>query len=416
MNLKVILNKCMKFKCFVYAGAGFEERDGRTVIAVSIRPRKNSRAACSKCGKKCPGYDSLPEREYEFIPLWGIPVFFCCARRRVKCAEHGIVAELLPWGDGKHQLTNAYRLFLANWAKKLSWLEVARSFRTSWKKVYDSVAYVVEWGRERQDLIGISAIGVDEIQWGKGHDYLTLVYQINAGCIRLLWIGKDRTEATFRSFFDFLGSARSAALEYVCSDMWKPYLKVIRERASQAVNVLDRYHIVAKLNKVVDEIRAGEHRQMKKDGHEVLTHTRWCLLKRPENLTEKQEMTLKELLRYNLKSVRAYLLKEDFQGLWEYVSPAWAGKFLDRWTTRAMRSQLEPMKRFAGTIRSHKELILNYFRAKKQHSSGRVEGLNNKVKVITRRSYGFRSFKCIEIALYHALGKLPEPKLAHEFY
>ena len=133
-------------------------------------------------------------------------------------------------------------------------------------------------------------------------------------------------------------------------------------------------------------------------------------------MTEKQEIKLKELLSYNLKSVRAYLLKEDLDGLWRYVSPAWAGKFLDRWCTRVMRSKIEPMKKEAKTIRKHKELILNWFRAKKAFSCGIVEGLNNKVKLTVRKSYGFKTFRCTGIALYHVLGNLPEPKLTHRFY
>lgn len=356
-------------------------------------------------------------RRFEFIPLWGIPVFFLYARRRVNCRQCGIVSEYIPWAEGKRQLTNIYMQFLANWAKKLSWQEVARSFRTSWEKVFHSVEYVVQWGLEHRDLSGISAIGVDEIQWHRGHKYLTLVYQINSECIRLLWIGKERTTRTMLRFFRFLGPERTAALEFVCSDMWKQYLKVIKKKAGHAIHVLDRFHIVAKLNKAIDEVRASEHGKMQKDGYEpLLKNSRWALLKRPENRTEKQEAKLKDLLKYNLQSVRAHLLTQDFQGFWDYVSPAWAGKFLDRWTTRVMRSKLEPMKKAAKTIRRHRELILNYFRAKKQFSSGIVEGLNNKVKLTIRKSYGFRTFKCTEIALYHTLGKLPEPELAHEFY
>ena len=147
----------------------------------------------------------------------------------------------------------------------------------------------------------------------------------------------------------------------------------------------------------------------------VLKNSRWCLLKRWENLTEKQEAKLINLLRYNLKSVRAYLLKEDFNGFWEYVSPAWAEKFLDRWCTRVMRSRIEPMKKVARTIRHHKPLILNWFKAKKAFSSGVVEGLNNKAKVTTRTSYGFRTYHGAEIALYHALGDLPVPTMTHRF-
>ena len=172
-----------------------------------------------------------------------------------------------------------------------------------------------------------------------------------------------------------------------------------------------------KMSKAIDKVRAGEARQLKADGYEeILKHSRWCLLKRPENMTEKQTLKLSELLKYNLRSVRAYLLKEDFQRFWEYVSPGWAAKFLDQWCTRTMRSQLEPMKDIARTLRGHRELILNWFRAKGALSSGAVEGLNNKVKLTTRKSYGFRTYEAIENALYHNLGALPEPEFTHRFW
>ena len=166
----------------------------------------------------------------------------------------------------------------------------------------------------------------------------------------------------------------------------------------------------------MDKVRAEEHRQMISDGHTpLLKKSRWLLLKRPENLSENQEMKLSELVKYNLKSVRAYLLKEDFQAFWSYISPAWASKFLDRWISRVMRSKIEPMKKEAKSIRKHKGLILNWFKAKKQFSSGIVEGQNTKVKVTIRKSYGFRTYKSIRIALFHALGNLPEPPETHRF-
>jgi len=417
MLIKTILNKCHKIKSFVYEKAYFTEDEGRQVLKVKIVPRKNSKGICSKCHQPAPGYDTLEEREFEFIPVWGFPVFFVYTMRRVECSTCGVRVEEVPWAYGKHQQTRTYMQFLAHWARKLSWKEVAESFHTTWHKVFQAVAYIVEWGLKHRDLTGITAIGIDEIQWHKGHEYLTLVYQINSEAIRLLWIGKDRTVKTLLRFFRFLGKERSHELKFVCSDMWKPYVKVIRKKANEALHILDRFHIVAKINKAIDEVRAEEYRRMERDGYEpLLKHSRWCLLKRKKNLTEKQEVKLKDLLNYNLKSVRSYLLKEDFSGFWEYVSPTWAGKFLDLWCTRVMRSKIEPMKNVAKTIRKHKELILNWFRAKKAFSCGVVEGLNNKVKVTMRKSYGFKTFKCTEIALYHVLGKLPEPELTHRFY
>jgi transposase len=171
------------------------------------------------------------------------------------------------------------------------------------------------------------------------------------------------------------------------------------------------------MNKALDEVRAEETRRMKGEGRDpVLKKSRWLLLRRCENLGAEQHFRLRDLLRYNLKTVRAYLLKEAFQQLWEYNSPAWAAKFLDEWCRQTMRSRIEPMKKIARSLRKHRELILNYFRAQKLISSGVVEGLNNKAKVTMRRSYGFRTFPALQLALYHSLAKLPEPSSTHEFF
>ncbi|MDA8190340.1 MAG: ISL3 family transposase [Gammaproteobacteria bacterium] len=416
MELTTLLNRCYRFKGFVYGKVQWAKTSPNT-IEVEVAPRQGSKPYCSGCGKRRPGYDKLPERSFQFIPFWGFAVFFRYARRRVDCPACGVTAEILPWAEGKHHLTTAYMQFLATWARKLSWLEVSRSFHTSWDQVYRSVEWMVRWGLEHRVLGSIKAIGADEIAYSRGHKYLTLVYQIEAGMVRLLWVGKERTVKTFEGFFTMLGQEACAGIEFVCSDMWRPYIRVIRERCSQAVHILDRFHIVAKMNEALDDVRAEEARTLTRNGREpVLKKTRWCLLKRSENLTTPQKGRLKELLRYNLKSVRAYLLKEDFQQLWTYQSAIWAGKFLDTWCTATLRSRIEPMKKIARMCRRHRELILNWFKAKGQISNGIVEGLNNKAKLTIRKSYGFRSPEILEMALYHALGKLPEPKLTHEFY
>jgi transposase len=200
----------------------------------------------------------------------------------------------------------------------------------------------------------IDAIGVDEIQYAKGHKYLTLVYQIDPGLTRLLWVGRERTIESFQGFFKVIGAELASKIVFVCSDMWEPYLKVIREKCSEALHILDRFHIVAKMNKAVDEVRAGESRRMVREGFlPVLKKSRWLLLKREENLKTEQRFRLRDLLRYNLKTVRAYLLKEAFQQLWDYNSPWWAGKFLDEWCRQVMRSRIEPMKKIARSLRQH---------------------------------------------------------------
>jgi transposase len=415
MQLKTILNRVQKHSSFVYVDVRFIEGDP-VELEIDIRSRKSSRARCSGCGRRGSTHDTLSARRFQFVPLWGILVFFVYAMRRVDCSGCGVKVERVPWAEGKSPITTSYAWFLAGWAKRMSWKEVAEAFRTSWDSVYRAVGLAVAWGLRHRDLDGIEAIGVDEVLWHRGHKFLTVVYQIDAHCRRLLWVGRDRKSETLEAFFDSFGE-RAQRLIYVCSDMWKPYLEVLKRRAPQALHILDRYHIVANLNKALDLVRADEARRMKQDGYEpILKHSRWCLLKNPKNLTEKQSDKLDDLLRYNLKSVRAYLLKEEFQLFWKYVSSAWAGKFLDRWCTRVMRSRIEPMKKVARSLRTHRTLILNWFKAKGTISASSVEGLNNKLKVTFRKAYGLRTFKATEIALYHTLGRLPEPDFAHRFF
>jgi transposase len=416
LQLITILNRCHRFPGFVYHQARFSS-DHKS-IEIAVRPRKGSRAVCSRCHQPGPGYDQLAERRFEFIPFWGFLVFLVYSMRRVDCRRcQAVFVEEVPWSDGKRTLTRAYMLFLARWARKLSWKETAEAFRTSWEKVFDAVEYVVTFGLEHRILGQIDAIGVDEIQYAKGHKYLTLVYQIDLGVTRLLWVGKERTIESFQGFFTMIGDEIASKIVFVCSDMWKPYLKVIREKCSEALHILDRFHIVANMNKALDEVRATESRRIAFEGRlPVLKKSRWLLLKRGDNLTTEQRFRLRDLLRYNLKTVRAYLLKEAFQQLWDYNSATWAGKFLDEWCRQVMRSRIEPMKKIARSLRQHRQLILNYFRAQKLLSSGVVEGLNNKAKVTLRKSYGFRTFRCLELALYHSLAKLPEPESTHDFF
>jgi transposase len=417
MHLKTILNRVQWHKSFVYGAAQFREDASGLALDVAIRARSNGRPVCSGCGRRRPGYDRLPQRRFEFVPLWGLAVFFLYAPRRVACPRCGVTVERVPWAQGKSPVTTTYMWFLATWAKRLSWQEVADVFRTSWHSVYRAVTLAVLWGLANRSLDNVEAIGIDEIQWRKGHKYLTLVYQIEEGCKRLLWVGLERTEDSLRSFFEMLGTEGTAGLRFICSDMWQPYLSVIAQQACQAIHVLDRFHIMANLNKALDKVRAEEARRLKADGYEqVFKHSRWCLLKRPENCTEKQAVKLSEILKYNLQTVRAYLHREDFQQFWEYQSPTWAGHFLDGWCERVMRSRLEPLKKQACTLRKHRELLLNWFRARGTVSAGVVEGLNYNAKLTMKKAYGFRTPQGVKMALYHRLGALPEPEFTHRFW
>lgn len=388
-------------------------------VEITVAAHKRQRGRCSKCSRKAPGYDRLPERSWLFVPLWGLKTYILYAPRRVQCPEHGIVVEHLPWSDGKRPVTLAMMCFLARWARHLSWRQTARSFLTSWEAVYRSVEWFVQWGLEQRQLKDVHSIGVDEIHWGKGKradNFLTVIYQIDGHCRRLLWVGRRRTQATLRRGLDALGSEVVGGLRFVCSDMWRAYLNVIALRASQAVHVLDRFHISLHLNKAVDQVRRAEAGRLRgRPAAERLKRMRWQLLRRGTRVRGHARRRLDNLLASKLATGRAWNLKESFRWIWHYKSHHWAGAFLDYWCSLAMRSRLEPMKRVARTLRAHEDLLLNWFKAKGEISSGAVEGLNNKIRVVTRRAYGFRTFEAMEIALYHTLGRLPEPESTHRF-
>jgi transposase len=252
----------------------------------------------------------------------------------------------------------------------------------------------------------------------RAENFLTVIYQIDASCRRLLWVGKRRSEATLRRGLKALGPEVVQGLRFVCSDMWKPYLNVIASAAGQALHVLDRFHITTHLNQAVDQVRRAEStrlRAVSQQQAQKLKHMRWPLLRRGNRVRGRARQKLDALLASKLATARAWELKETFSHFWSYQSVTWAGEFLDYWCYRAMRSRLEPMKKVARMLRAHEDLLLNWFRAKGEISNGVVEGLNNKIRVVTRRSYGFRTYEAMEIALYHTLGRLPEPESTHRF-
>lgn len=413
MLIKTVLNRVHPLKLFVYVAVSIIA----DVVHVTVEARKGSRGTCSGCGERGATYDtgSWP-RHFDFVPLWGMPVVLLYWMRRVDCGACGVTVERVPWAEGKHRACNVYRLFLARWASRLSWTEVSRIFGTNWGVVYRSVQWVVAYGLKHRDLSGVRAIGIDEIAVWSHHRYVTVVYQIDAGSRRLLWLGRTRKKKALESFFSFWGKRRTRALEFVCSDMWRAYLTVVAKKAGHVLHVLDRFHIVANMNKVVDKVRAAEAREMARAGYEpVLAKSRWCFLKRKKNMTGPQRRKLADVLRYNLRTVRAYLLKESLQALWKYKRPEAAAWFLDQWCTRALRSRIVPIKRFARTLREHAPLIINYFRARKQISNGAVEAFNLGAKFALRKARGFRTYGVLETALYHQLGRLPEPQFAHRF-
>jgi len=198
MLLQTVLNACHKFPGFKYGKASLNER--RKTLTVELEPDKRFEPKCSICQEPCKKHDSQRQRSFQFIPILGFKVNLTYRPRRVRCPEHGVVIEEMPWALGKRPACKAFAIFLAHWAKKLSWKEVAVSFKVSWDTVYPSVKYVVNYGLKHRSLDNIEAIGIDEILFRKGYKFATLVYEIRRGqkgCYGLEWTVKPKPSCGF---------------------------------------------------------------------------------------------------------------------------------------------------------------------------------------------------------------------------
>lgn len=380
-------------------------------LRIELDVKKRRKLPCSICGRRCQVKDRLRVRRWRHVSLWGIAVFLYYQPRRVRCPEHGIKVERVPWSMGKKPISFPLITVLAFWTRLLPWDQVANLFGVSWNTVRSAVDAAVTYGRELEEYRGVRFIGIDEISRKKGHIYHTQVYDLQNK--RLLWTGANRDKDSLRRFFEWWGKERTAAIEGVCCDMWQSYMDVVQEYCGEKVIVFDKFHIIRHLLTAVDKVRRMEAKVLGQLDCSLLKGTRYLWLKNPWNLTAKQKITLTELTKMNLATVKAYLLKELFRRLWNYRRKAWARKYLKRWFWWATHSRLKPLRDFAWMLRRHEEGILTYFDIR--IDNGAVEAMNNNAKVISHRARGYRSAHTFSLAMIHSLGKLQIPQAQHTF-
>ena len=362
---------------------------------------------CGVCGKRCREvHDIRQQREWRDLSMRKLPLKLFYRPRRVECPRCGVRVEQFPWAESWARVTTALSNAVAVLARELSWQGTAREYGLNWKSVAAIVKRAVQYGLKHRARPPVHAIGIDEVSRRKGQVYLTVVYDLERRV--LLWVGNDRTEKAVRPFFtEEMGKRRCRTLRVVCMDMWAPYAKLVRDHATNAQILFDRFHIVKHLSDAVDAARRELWRQLTSKEKVEVKGTRWLLLKNPWNLTNDQKDRLSTLVRWNSPLVRAWYLKESFQLFWGYKQPWRAKQHLLKWINSAMRSRLEPFKKFARMLQSHLDGVLAW--TKTRLSNGAVEGMNNKIKSISHRSFGFRSAANFIAAIYHCCARLPLP-------
>ena len=374
---------------------------------VRLDVKRRRHLPCSRCGRRAPVRDRLPERRWHHLPLWDRAVALVYRPARVACPTCGIKVEAIPWSRGKSRLSRGMLYQLAKWTRVLTWEEAARLFHVSWGTVQSAVREAVELGLKERGFGDVRNIGIDEISRRRGHTYVTCVYDLDRKI--LLWVGEGRTKATLRAFFSALGPEGAARITGVCCDMWEPYRSVVEEQCPNAVLVFDKFHIIKHLSEAIDKIRREEMHAMEKEHKKALKGVRFLLLKNRENVTGHRRFQLSDLVKMNLKTIKGYLLKEHFRRFWRYTRKAWARKFLNHWFWLATHSRIKPLRDFAWMLRRHEEGILAYFDTGLTNAT--VEGLNNKAKKVSHRAYGFSTPHTFILNLYHCLGGLPLPNL-----
>jgi len=382
-----------------------EERQGEMIVFIDRRHQRLLR--CGVCRLRCQEvHDIRQEREWRDLSMRKLVLKLRYRPRRVACPRCGVRVEDFPWAEPWARVTTALANAVAVLARELSWQGTAREYGLNWKSVATIVKRAVRYGLQHRRRRPVHVIGIDEVSRRKGQVYLTVVYDLERRV--LLWVGEDRTEEAVSKFFtEELGRRRCRTLRVVCMDMWAAYANLVREYAPHAQLLFDRFHIIKHLNDAVDAVRRELWRRITSKEKVQVKGTRWLLLKNPWNLNNDQKERLSTLVRWNTPLVRAWYLKEAFQLFWGYKQPKRAAEYLTKWMRSAMRSRLEPFQNFVCMLRSHLDGVLAW--TKSRVSNGAVEGMNNKIKSISHRSFGFRIAQNFIAAIYHCCARLPLP-------
>lgn len=398
VGVEELLRRMLGVKELVVRGARFEPHG----VEVEVRPRQR-RPRCGDCGRPSPGYDTAAPRLWRHLALGRTVFWLRYAPRRVQCREHGVRVERVPWAAHDSRFSAEFEEMTGWLAQRMDKTATCRLMGINWRTVGTIVQRLVTARLAASRLDELYVIGVDELSFRRHHEYVTVV--VDHLKKRVVWVGEGKGEKTLQQFFDELGPERSQALTHVTMDLGAAYRAAVEDRAPQAQKVFDRFHVQKLASEAVDTVRRQEVGLLGEAPEgQALKKSRWALLKSPWNLTVRQGQKLSEVARTNRRVYRAYLLKESLAKGLDYRQRGRAEQHLDCWAQWAAHSKLKPFVKLSRTIRRFKEGILAY--TSTGLSNGLLEGLNNKIRLITRRAFGFHSAEALKAMIYLCCGGL----------
>jgi transposase len=341
---------------------------------------------CSGCGCRIRKlYDRRP-RAWRDLDLAGLELHLRYQLRRVECRRCGIVVEMVPWAQSPSGFTTRFEEATAHLAQRTDQTTVKTLMRVAWRTVGRIIARVTERLGSADPLADLTHVGIDELSYRRHHEYVTVVINHLTG--RVIWAAPGKNAETLPRFFSDLGPERCAKLEAITIDMSGAYQKAVREAAPQATIIFDRFHVQRLVHDALDEVRRAQMREVRgTDCAKAIKRTRFALQKNPWNLTTTEKQRLADVQRVNQPLYRAYLLKESFAAILDRRQVHVAQEKLEEWIAWATRSRLAPFVKVARTIRRHLDGILAYVST--GLNNGRSEGLNGKIRTLTRRAFGF---------------------------
>lgn len=364
------------------------EADGSPAQVWIELHRRPGPLICSGCGRKCDKVHDFQERWIRDLAILGAETHLCLTRHRVACPTCGPKVEHLPWLARYARVTTRFAEDVAQLCKVLPIKHVAAYYKLDWDTVKAIDKAHLEKTVGEPDLSNVTLLAMDEFAIQKGHRYATIFVEPQSK--RVLWVCRGRGREDIRPFFEKLGPEGCKRIEAVAMDMSPAFEAEVRQHCPQAEIVYDQFHVVAKYGReVVDRVRAAEaRRQTSRGDRQLVKGSRWLLLRNAENLKREDRVKLKELLAVNRRLATTYILKDDLKSLWTYRYADAAYRFWKEWYDRAIRSRIHPLKRFARNLREKIDGVLVHC-IYPLHTS-LLEGMNNKIKTLKRRAYGFR--------------------------
>ena len=358
---------------------------------------------CPECGKSCAHYDDREQREWRHLDTMQFETVLRCEVPRCNCPEHGVKTLRVPWAGKSSRFTLLFESFAIDVLQACSSVKAAAELMgLNWHQVNEIKRRAVARGLERRESAPIKHLGIDEKSFRKGHNYVSLLTDLEGS--RVLDVAEGRDGVACDKLFGTLAEEQLKDVEAIAMDMWRAFIKAAGEHLPNADIVHDRFHISQHLNQAIDKVRRQEHKALSKQQDDTLKNSKYLWLTGFENLSKEMQVRFNQLQSLGLKVGRAYAIKETFEHFWDYQYAGCARKFFKKWYGWARRSKLEPVKRVAKMIKEHFENIITYL--KHRITNATTEGFNGVIESIKTNARGFRSFENYRVAILFQCGKL----------